>query len=302
MRPDDKFMELRPNRPKPSNTMYKAASRLCTSASIALVQRRRVQLGFFSLPGEIRNMIMHLVLVPGEVHIRATKEHGVKANIQHLWDTVKQFPARMLESPVMPSLPGFQILATCKLAYGQYHGMFYSSNTFFLPPGRFEETLKHFFINLQAEHVNMINRVGVTMGLEDLTPAVFKQAQNIMSHNVRYLSPDQVGPAWGIAVQVLLSDIWQQKLAFLRRTRGLTLVKLATDDEVLEIDGSNLRKAFKGIGDDGDDFQICAKELAHMVGRAKINVKNEIVWRVNRDGWRALRAWVVGGGFQSRLC
>ena len=273
--------------------MYKAAAtRLCKSVSTALLQRRRLQLGFFSLPGEIRNTIMHLVLVPGEVHIRATKERGVKADIHHLWwDAVQRFPARIPERPVTPSLPGFQMLATCKLAYGQYHEMFYSSNTFFLPPGRLGETLQHFVINLQAEHVNMINRIGVTMGLEDLTPAVFKQVQDIMSHNVGYLPPDQVGPAWGIAVQVLLSDIWLEKLAFLRHTRGLKAVKLVTEDDVLEIEGSQLRRALEGIGGDGDDFQTCAKEVVTLVGRAQRNVKSMVAERMHRDGWRALRAW-----------
>lgn len=310
MRPADEFMELRQNRPDPANLVCKVASRLCKSASIALTQRHRDQVGFYSLPGEIRNEIMRLVLVPGEVHIRATREHGVKAKIHRVWDAVERIPKRCREIPTPPSLPGFQMLATCKAVYGQNHEMFYSSNTFFLPPGPFEQTLKHFFKNLQAEHVNMINRVGVTLGLQDLTPAVFKQVQDVMSHNLGYLPSSQVGRAWGVAVQVHLSDIWQQKLAFVRDTRQLNMVKLATDDRVLEIDGKSrvlgidggsLRRVFKGIGGYGDDFTVCAKEVSALVRHAEMNVKKEIAERVDRDGWRALRAWVNGGGFQSRL-
>ncbi len=246
-------------------------------------------------------MIMHLVLVPGEVHIRASKEQGVKAKIQHVWDAVQRIPKGNPKIPTLPSLPGFQMLATCKIAYGQNHEMFYRSNTFFLPPGGFDETRKHFFNNLQAVHVNMINRLGITLGLQDLTPVVFKQVQDVMLHNHRYLDPDHVGPAWGITVEVVLLDIWEQKLKFLRGTRGLKSVKLATDDEVLEIDGSKLWKALKGIGERSGDFRNCAKEVASLVGRAKSDVRNEIARRVNRDGWRALRAWVNGGGFRSRL-
>lgn len=301
MRPADEFMELRQNRPNPGNLAHKVATLLCKSASTALAQRGRDQVGYSSLPGEIRNEIMCLVLVPGEVHIRATKEHSVKAKIQHVWDTVQRIPEGYRKIPAPTSLPGFQMLATCKMIYGESHEIYYSSNTFFLPPGPFEETLKHFFKNVQAEHVNMINRIGVTLGLQDLTPAVFKQVQGIMSHNLGCLPPSQVGRAWGVAVQVLLLDIWQQKLAFLRGTRRLTMVKLSTDDRVLEIDGDNLRRAFKGIGGIGDDFRICAKEVTALVRHAEMNVKKEITHRVDRDGWRALRAWVNGGGFQSRL-
>ncbi|CAD6591111.1 MAG: hypothetical protein ASARMPREDX12_004926 [Alectoria sarmentosa] len=248
---------------------------------------------------------MRLVLVPGEVHIRATKPHGVKAKIQQVWDAVQRFPKKdrpgIPTMPSMPSLPGFQMLATCRLLYGQNHEIFYSSNTFFLPPGPFEETLTHFFRNLQAEHVNMISRLGVTFGLEDLTPAVFKQVQDVMSHNTGYLLSDQVARAWGVAVQVHLSDIWQQKLAFLRRTREIKTVKLATVDRVLEIDGSNLGRAFRGIGACVCDYNICAKEVAELVAHAEMRVKKEVADRVERDGWRALRTWVIGGGCQSGL-
>ncbi|CAD6590024.1 MAG: hypothetical protein ASARMPRED_004527 [Alectoria sarmentosa] len=223
---------------------------------------------------------MRLVLVPGEVHIRATKPHGVKAKIQHVWDAVQRFPKDRPGIPTMPSLPGFQMLATCRLLYGQNHGIFYSSNTFFLPPGPFEETLTHFFRNLQAEHVNMISRLGVTFG---------------------YLLSDQVARAWGVAVQVHLSDIWQQKLAFLRRTREIKTVKLATVDRVLEIDGSNLGRAFRGIGACVCDYNICAKEVAELVAHAEMRVKKKVADRVERDGWRALRTWVIGGGCQSGL-
>lgn len=299
-RPADESMDLRQHRLNPSITMFKVASRLCKSGSTALAQQRQVKFDYFSLPGEIRNEIMRHVVVPGEVHIRTTKEHGVKAKIQRLCDAMLGFPRGHQKIPTLPSLPGFQMLATCKLVYGQYHEMFYSSNTFFLPPGPLDETLKHFSDNLQTEHVYMISRIGVTLGLQDLTPTVFKQVQDIMSHNLG-LPTNQMGRAWGTAVEVHLSDMWKQKVNLLRGIRRLKMVKLATDDEALEIDGGDLMEAFWGIGSYGDDFDVCSKEVAALVRHAKRNVRREIKHRVDRDGWRALRAWVNGGGFQSRL-
>lgn len=293
-------MDLRHHRPNVRNLMHQIASRSCKSTSTTtLAQQRLVQFDFFSLPIEIRNEIMRLVLVPGEIHILTAKERGVKAKIQRVWDTVQAFPKSQQSLPIMPSLPGFQVLSTCKLVYGANHEMFYSSNTFFLPPGPLEETLHHFSNTLQAEHVNMITRVGVTLGIQDLTPPVFKQAQDIMSYNLQRLPSDQVGRAWGVAVQAHLSDIWQRKLAFLNSTWRLKTIKLVTDDASLMVDGSTLRETFNGIGTHGDAFQLCAKAVTALIERAKRNVQREVAARVDRDGWRALRARVKAGAYRS---
>lgn len=81
MRPADLFTELRENRFEPGNLIYRMASGSCKSVSIAFAQRRRGQFNYFSLPPELRNETMRLVLVPGEVHIHGIKRHTVKATI-----------------------------------------------------------------------------------------------------------------------------------------------------------------------------------------------------------------------------
>lgn len=192
------------------------------------------------------------------------------------------------------------MLATCKLIYGQYHETFYSSNTLFFAPGPFEETIEYYTICLQPEHVNMISSIGVTLGLEDLTPAVFKKVQESVSQNLEYSPLYSVGQKWGIAVQVHLLFMWQRKLEFLSGVKGLNMVKLAMNDEVRESEGADLKEAFNGIGTESDDLKICAKEVAALIERAQRSVQEEIAERVDRDGWRALRVWVQGGGFRSR--
>ena len=56
----------------------------------------------------------------------------------------------------------------------------------------------------------------------------------------------------------------------------------------------------KGISGHGEDFKICAKELSALLQRAKMTGRRETANRVDRDGWRALRAWVKEGGFHVR--
>lgn len=292
------FTGQKQNRYDTTNRILKVGSRLLLKT---LAQRHPSRFDYFSLPPGIRNEIMCHVLLPGDVHVRGTIKHDVKAKIQHAWDTIYQLPEAYPKLPAVPSLPGFQMLATCKMTYGQYHETFYSSNTFFFAPGPFKETIKYYTLILQPEHVNMISRVGVSLGLEDLTPAVFKKVHETVSDNLGFLPSYSVGQEWGFTVQEHLSDIWQRKLGFLGSVQGLNKVKLTSKDEVVEIDGPDVRDALNGIGTVGDDFKNCAKEVTALVERAKTNVKNEIAERVDRDGWRALRAWVYNGGFRCRL-
>ena len=248
------------------------------------------------------------VLAPGDVHIRPTKEHGVKAASKSFWNALQLYSESHPGNPRLPSLPGFQILATCKLIYGQYHELFYTGNIFFLPPGPLDETLKHLFNKLQQEHVNMISRLGVTLGLQDLTPGGFEQVQNSMSRNCRnHSSSSQAGGLeWADAVRIHLLQTWYSKLAFLRKSKGLKFVRLAVEGEegkgegVFEVDGLGLERALEVIAGDGSPHSdelllIHVEEVIALIHRASMKVRKEITDRVDRDGWRALRSWVKSG-------
>ena len=276
--------------------MCKIAARLRKSTSMALTRQPRVRFDYFSLlPGEIRNEIMRLVLVPGVIHIRAREEGSVEAKMRQVWQTVRSFPKGQPEIPRPPSLPGFQVLATCKALYGENHEMFYSSNTFFLPPGWLGATFTHFLNNLQAEHENMIIRVGIKVGIEDLTPAVLAQVLAEMSKDI----DDALAPTF---IAGYLTDIWRAKFSFLRSARGLKKITLATDDEMLEMDGG------AGLEDELQSvevkpgvrvhFYLCAEEV-DLIEREKMKVKMELEDRMEREGWKALIAWVKAGGYQA---
>lgn len=319
MRPADEYAELRQQRSHHGVLQkYRIGSRLQKLTSIAPIHRRPERPSYLSLPAHIRNKIISYVLLPGDIRICAAKKHGVKAKVQHIWNVVLQrFPngGGDRNFPKPRSLPGFQVLATCKSIYGLYHQRFYALNTFFLPPGPLDETLKHFFKNLQPEHVNMISRVGIRLSLEDLTPAGFKDVEGFMSR-VRRCSPlsggRRVGREWADTVHLHLLHIWYEKLAFLRKTRGLKMAKVVAvaaaeaerdgKEVMFEIDGLDLERALEVTDGSYDEIQFQAGEVSALVRGAGSVVKREVEERVDKDGWRVLKAWVNGGGvFRSRL-
>ncbi|KAF6227773.1 hypothetical protein HO173_011991 [Letharia columbiana] len=139
------------------------------------------RLSYFSLPGEVRNKIMDHVLVHGDIYPRKPIL-GTTASI---------------ESP-----PGIQLIATCRQAYLEGHALFYSSNTFHLPPSMTFEWSNR----LQAKHKAMIKRIGITLGLVQLTPAMLSQIEfrNCISQEDAIRGP--------FAVSDFLLDTWNSKL------------------------------------------------------------------------------------------
>lgn len=313
MRPAEEYMEPTLTRTR-QGVLQKVgvAGRLQKVASTASTYQPPRRISYFSLPAKIRRQIMIHVLVPGDVHLRSTKEDGVKAAIKSFWNALQRCPESQQRDSRLPSLPGFQILATCKSIYGQYHELFYTANIFFLPPGPLEETLKHLFHKLQPEHVNMISRVGVTLGLQDLTPSGFEQVRRSMSRDHRHHSAwsDGGGEEWADAVRIHLLQIWYSKLAFLRKTQGLKSVRMSVEGEeqgVFEFDGLGFERALEVIGGDAsphsDELLLFhAEKVTALIYRASMIVKREITERVDRDGWRVLRGWVKGRGYASRPC
>lgn len=253
---------------------------------------------------------MSFVLVPGEVHIRPTKKLGMKAALGSFWNAMQGYSESQQGEAKLPSLPGFQILATCKSIYGQYHELFYKDNIFFLPPGPLDETLRHLFKKLQPEHVNMIGRVGITLGLQDLTLAGLEQARSLMSRDQgkHSLSRPAGGREWADAIRTHLLQTWYSKLVFLRKSQGLEVVKLTIEGEedeeegVFEVDGQGFEGAVEVMNGDGsphsDEYLHChAEEVRALVYRASMKVQREIGERVDRDGWRGLRSWIKGRGY-----
>lgn len=134
--------------------------------------------------------------------------------------------------------------------------MGYHSNTFFLPPGELDETLKHFFKhffeNLQPNMSASSITSESTLGLEDLTTAVFKRVQDTMAQES--LPSSQQGQVWRVAVQAHLADTWRHRIDFVSGIRDLNVVKLVTERGAYESQGRHLNVMFKNRIQDGDDW------------------------------------------------
>ena len=71
----------------------------------------------------------------------------------------------------LQSLPGFQLLAACKQTHREGERLFYQTNTFHLPVGSSEVTLR-WLNTLRPEHRDMIESVCIYYTLADLTSPI----------------------------------------------------------------------------------------------------------------------------------
>lgn len=163
------------------------------------------KLSYFSLPGEAPNKIMDLVLVHGDVFPRGSvskTSSDTKANVA--------------------SPPGIQLLATCKQAHNEGHELFYSSNTFHLPP-----TMTFEWSNeLQAKHKAMVKRISITLGLEELTVNTLDKTRA----QVRACASDFVVDTNFLSAPLFqgLFDVWKSKMEYIAAWRSLEEIKLCS--------------------------------------------------------------------------
>lgn len=157
------------------------------------------KLSYFSLPGEVRNKIMDLVLVHGDVYpYTSVSETSISSR-----DTAAN---------VKPQ-PGIQLIATCKQAYHEGHELFYSSNTFHLSPIMTLEWSDR----LQAKHKAMIKRISITFGLDELTTSMISQINE---------TPEKKGTGLGITVVKTLHNGWMSKMAHIAAWTSLEKIDL----------------------------------------------------------------------------
>ena len=126
----------------------------------------------------------------------------------HPCKPVLEAPTRSQDTAArVKSRLGVQLIATCKQAYVEGHGLFYSSNTFDLPP-------KMPFLwpeRLQAKHKAMIKRISITIGLVELTPAMLTQVESNMPGHVGHTN----SICWASAVLDVLLENWKAKMRYI---------------------------------------------------------------------------------------
>ena len=113
---------------------------------------------YFSLPPEIRNMIMSYVLVPGEIHVRKPSN---KPRIPHGQN--KEMTTRTQALPY--STYGVHVLATCRQVYREGID---SENIFYLPSGEWQNSLQ-FLEAIQPHHRLLIRQLVIRFSLLDIS-------------------------------------------------------------------------------------------------------------------------------------
>ena len=192
------------------------------------------KIGLLSLPGEIRNQIMDLVLVPGHVYFPTNKMQLVDRN----------------RSPV--SRPRFQVLATCRQLYQEGHVLFYSQNVFHLAPGPISASWDY-IRRLDSRHQDLITKVSVDISVMDLTPPVLEgiQAAFYEDHgqSIAHAEDNMVY----LYIRDTLGGLWAEKIAGVSDTRNFQTIRVV---DVFPID----------VDSPYGDFELCSWKTLHLEG------------------------------------
>lgn len=221
-----------------------------------------------SCPAELRNKIYEYALVPGKVHlppVRTAMRIPVNAlrwsglvNMGAPQDTPRRFIGKHFESfvdtrfatlvrdlikhfglkPIVFPFekPSLGLLGVNKTTYLESSCLYWSRNTFYLPPGPASHT-EHYWSSIHPQHKALVKSIGIRMSLIDLTPEVLEHidyyAHGAPGRNrpgsLRLQDSDWLN--WSGYVARVLAFIWGNKLAWLREWHGLEEVRLGTPGE-----------------------------------------------------------------------
>lgn len=238
-----------------------------SSTDLNAMAANPLRLSYFSLPGEIRNKIMNYVLVPGDVYpYRPVPE-----------TTSTDKPETTLN---VASRPGVNLLATCKQAYQEGHAMFYSFNTFHLPPtGTFSWSDR-----LLAKHKALIKRISITIGLVELTPAMLTEVEN----RIPARRGDKDGFQWAAAVGDVLMASRCSKVQYIAHWDSLEEFELRSFGRTYLLQHRELVAVWKG-----SIFQLywfpCWKDILQ---RSYFYEYANIATKVTLEGWEVTKAWL----------
>lgn len=131
-------------------------------------------------------------------------------------------------APGPSSLPGYQILATCRQAYEEGVEQFYTKNTFYLPPGHVEHSI-NYFSSLAPKTRAMIKRIGIRFAVEDLAPDIIPRKGLVLAGDKEWATTWKDGePKHELSYlcAARLRQIWFEKLAWVRQWDTVRVAKL----------------------------------------------------------------------------
>ena len=164
------------------------------------------EIGLLTLPGEIRNQIMDLALVPGHIYI---------SNEMQAVDR-KRSPA---------FVPGCQILATCTQLYQEGHISFYSRNMFHLAPGPLSASLDYFG-RLDRRDQDLIDKVSIEISIMDLVPSVLEGIEATFYEKRGYSITNAINTQVIWYLEGVLEELWVEKIAWVCETKKFAMIRL----------------------------------------------------------------------------
>ena len=207
------------------------------------------QWGYTQLPAELRNDIMHRVLVPGTIYLPQvleatgslactlppgrdvwkcrTRERARTILVQLTRALIRKVFIRgeLEDEWRRPTVCGSGLLATSRMVHHEASGLYYSCNTFYLPRGPVSHC-KYLFGNINPQYKRLIRSVGVQFSRADLTLDVIDHIDaEICKRRLRRPAP-LGGWSWQDLPYECLILIWQQKLEWIRQWEGLDEVIL----------------------------------------------------------------------------
>ena len=155
--------------------------------------------GYFFFPPEIRNEIMRYILLPGDIYLKSHPILGAAGSNYHR----KKY--------------GCQFLATCSQAYREGHELYYSFNTFHLPPGP-DSWIVQVFQSVQLKHRGMIQYLALNCSIYDLYFLdMIQEIGNCADCILRFTHPGHIGTltialSYSQAAGITLWELWLRKL------------------------------------------------------------------------------------------
>ena len=185
------------------------------------------KIGYTSLPGEVRNKIMALVLCPGIIYLQAKRTKG------NNFTSYSNDPHLARDGTPLPP-PGVQMLATCRQVYNGGRVMYYAGNVFDLPPGPVEVT-RGLMAKVRPENLALMRHFRIRLSLLDLTPPVIEQLEKdyevkayhpegrpfrfltLASSPIRHRNQEAhiEGHKYGIEAKRILAALWEAKISYL---------------------------------------------------------------------------------------
>lgn len=274
---------------------------------------------FFALPSEIRNRIVHYILVPGEIRPRLTGRTLLNQMAQENWEIrtemglldwkyrCKYSRHRLAKHCMRPAVsaikhkvlrqkkpivtnPAVQFLATCQQIYHQYHTWLYTKNAFILDPGPIRYSTRY-FNNLQPHHHAMVKTLIITFDLADLTSQAFIDIDTSLRRRFGKDFPPTFTPAdrvdeWVAQSTRQLVKIWFYKMGWAYGYKTLRQVEFRVQELRLVLGHDEMPRELEV----GDGTGLLAL-LRVAIGRAE----RRLVEKFTGLEVGEVRKWLAGG-------